>query len=98
MTLTPFKAQILVELQSQTGLVPEINPRACPKYFFFLSPAFSSLAVPTRVSEGSDVAMPGWRYAFSLPGEAVKAATPPGTVVLIGKYQLAVVKGEAHTY
>ncbi|KAK4157152.1 hypothetical protein C8A00DRAFT_40385 [Chaetomidium leptoderma] len=31
----------------------------------------------------SDVAMPGWRYAFSLPGEAVKAATPPGTVVLI---------------
>ncbi|KAL2166642.1 hypothetical protein VTG60DRAFT_2338 [Thermothelomyces hinnuleus] len=29
--------------------------------------------------------MPGWKYAFSLPSEAVKAATPPGTVLLIGE-------------
>ena len=29
--------------------------------------------------------MPGWRYAFTLPGEAVTAATPPGTVILIGE-------------
>jgi len=29
--------------------------------------------------------MPGWKHAFSLPWAAVKAATPPGTVVLIGK-------------
>ncbi|KAK0727823.1 major facilitator superfamily domain-containing protein [Lasiosphaeria miniovina] len=29
--------------------------------------------------------MPGWNYAFSLSREAVKAATPPGTVRLIGK-------------
>ncbi|KAL2176413.1 major facilitator superfamily domain-containing protein [Thermothelomyces heterothallicus CBS 202.75] len=26
--------------------------------------------------------MPGWKYAFSLPSEAVKAATPPGTILL----------------
>ncbi len=32
--------------------------------------------------------MPGWKYAFSLSGEALKAATPPGTVVLIGKEAL----------
>jgi hypothetical protein len=29
--------------------------------------------------------MPGWKYAFSLSKEALEAATPPGTVVLIGK-------------
>ncbi|KAL2017361.1 hypothetical protein VTK56DRAFT_2284 [Thermocarpiscus australiensis] len=27
--------------------------------------------------------MPGWKYAFSLSREAVRAATPPGTVLLI---------------
>ncbi|KAL2197709.1 major facilitator superfamily domain-containing protein [Corynascus similis CBS 632.67] len=27
--------------------------------------------------------MPGWKHAFSLPSEAVKAARPPGTVLLI---------------
>jgi hypothetical protein len=31
--------------------------------------------------------MPGWKYAFSLSRDAVGAATPPGTVHLIGKVQ-----------
>jgi hypothetical protein len=29
--------------------------------------------------------MPGWKFAFGLSTEAVKTATPPGTVLLIGK-------------
>lgn len=29
--------------------------------------------------------MTGWRFAFGLSTEAVKTATPPGTVLLIGK-------------
>ncbi|AEO62982.1 uncharacterized protein THITE_2038627 [Thermothielavioides terrestris NRRL 8126] len=29
--------------------------------------------------------MPGWKYAFTLPSASVKSATPPGTVILIGK-------------
>ncbi|KAK4211228.1 major facilitator superfamily domain-containing protein [Rhypophila decipiens] len=31
--------------------------------------------------------MPGWKYAFSLSSESVKAATPPGTVRLIEQAQ-----------
>ncbi|KAK4142510.1 major facilitator superfamily domain-containing protein [Dichotomopilus funicola] len=30
--------------------------------------------------------MPGWRFAFALSRKAVKSATPPGTVVLIGNH------------
>jgi hypothetical protein len=41
--------------------------------------------------------MPGWKYAFSLSRDAVKAATPPGTVRLIGKNPLAIiVEVESH--
>ncbi|KAK3498940.1 uncharacterized protein B0T23DRAFT_328631 [Neurospora hispaniola] len=32
-------------------------------------------------SSSSSTDMPGWRYAFALSKDAVKAATPPGTVV-----------------
>ncbi|KAK4122177.1 MFS general substrate transporter [Parathielavia appendiculata] len=35
--------------------------------------------------------MAGWRHAFSLSSEAVKDATPPGTVTLIGKTEHSVI-------
>ncbi|KAL2163025.1 hypothetical protein VTH06DRAFT_6861 [Thermothelomyces fergusii] len=38
--------------------------------------------------------MPGWKHAFSLPSEAVKAATPPGTVLLIDHDAAAHVRGD----
>lgn len=45
---------------------------------------FLIACTPVWIHPDAILAMPGWKYAFSLAGSAVKAATPPGTVRLIG--------------
>lgn len=60
-------------------LYPHRAPPSHPSRFFF-----SVGCAPVRILPDATIAMPGWKYAFSLPGSAVKAATPPGTVRLIG--------------